>query len=130
MKSITTLLIGICLLAYSVRAKAQDEDKLRKDPTYSTHNYKHPNKAAVARRWEAKEGVPVYKPLPQDIRLSNYKNQLPGQPPYGGVMVPHTPNENLANRNYKMQRPSIGASQDSTLSRKRAKKRADSTIGD
>ncbi|HEX9957047.1 MAG TPA: hypothetical protein VGA96_07320, partial [Fibrella sp.] len=73
MKSITTLLIGICLLAYSVRAKAQDEDKLRKDPTYSTHNYKHPNKAAVARRWEAKEGVPVYKPLPQDIRLSNYK---------------------------------------------------------
>ncbi len=130
MKSITTLLIGLGLLAHSVPIKAQNEDKLRKDPTYSTHNYKHPNKAATARAWENKEGVPVWLPSQQDSRLSNYKNQLPGQPPVGGVVVPHTPNENLANRNYKMQKPSVSASQDSTLARKRAKKRNDSTIGE
>ncbi|MBC8155267.1 MAG: hypothetical protein H7Z72_20445, partial [Bacteroidetes bacterium] len=28
------------------------DDKLKRDGTYSTHNYKHPNKAAQARTWE------------------------------------------------------------------------------
>ncbi len=86
MKSITTLLIGLGLLAYSVPIKAQDEAKLRKDQTYSTHNYKHSNKAATARSWENKEGVPVWLPSQQDSRLSNYKNQVPGQLPVGGVV--------------------------------------------
>ncbi|MBO0951734.1 hypothetical protein [Fibrella forsythiae] len=131
MKSISTLLIGLGLLACSAPTRAQDDSKLRKDPTYSTHNYKHPNKAVTARNWESKEGVTVQTPSMQDSRLANYKTQVPGQPPVGGVTVPHTLNEELANRNYKMQKPSINASQDSTIARKRAKKRADdATIGD
>lgn len=130
MKSITIMLLGLGLLACNAPTKAQDEQKLRKDPTYSTHNYKHPNKAAAAQRWENRARVSVQPPLPQDARLANYKNQLPGQPPVGGITVSHTPNENLANRNYKMQRPAGSIDQDSTLARKRSKKRDDSAIGD
>lgn len=127
MKTLTTLLIGLGLLACNAPTKAQDEQKLRKDHTYSTHNYKHPNKAAAARRWENREGVLVQTPSPQDAQLANYKNQRPGQQPVGGVTVPHTPDENLANRNYKMQKPSVGAGQDGTLTRKRSKNRPDTT---
>lgn len=130
MKSLTTLLIGLSLLACNAPTKAQDDQKLRKDPTYSTHNYKHPNKAATARRWDSNEGVTVQTPSPQDAQLANYKRQVTGQQPVGGVTTPHVMNDELANRNYKMQKPSVGASQDSTLARKRAKKRADSAIGD
>ncbi|MEZ0541928.1 hypothetical protein [Fibrella arboris] len=131
MKSFLTLLIGLGILACGAPSKAQDEQKIRKDHTYSTHNYKHPNKAAAARNWDSKEGVTVQTPSLQDSRLANYKTQQPGQAPVGGVTVPHTLNEGLANRNYKMQKPSVGASQDSTIARKRAKKRADdSAIGD
>lgn len=131
MKSLTTLLIGLGLLACNAPTKAQDDQKLRKDHTYSTHNYKQPNKAATARRWEEKEGVTVQTPSLQDPRFANYKNQRPGTEPVGGVTVPHVMNEDLANRNYKMQKPSISTNQDSTLARKRAKKRAtDSAIGD
>ncbi|MEZ0484467.1 hypothetical protein [Fibrella aquatica] len=127
MKTLTTLLMGFGLLAYSLPADAQVNEKTRKDHTYSTHNYKHPNKAAAARTWEEKEGVSVQAPLPQDTRLSNYKNQRPGQPPVGGVTVPHTPDENLANRNYKMQKPSISADENGSVARKRARKGADTT---
>ncbi len=130
MKPITTLLIALALLAAGAPGKAQDDQKLRKDHTYSTHNYKHPNKAAAAQRWEAKEGVRVQHTPPWYSQQANYKTQFPGQPPVGGITVPHTPNENLANRNYKMQQPSISTSQDTTLSRKRAKNRTDSTIGE
>ncbi|WP_375448023.1 hypothetical protein [uncultured Fibrella sp.] len=131
MKSLTTLLIGLGLFACNAPTKAQDDQKLRKDQTYSTHNYKHPNKAATARRWEEKEGITVQTPSPQDVQLANYKRQVPGQQPVGGVTVAHTMNDELANRNYKMQKPSVSTSQDSTLARKRAKKRApDSAIGD
>lgn len=36
------------------RRGGQDErGKLRHDPTYSTHYYKHANKAATARKWRA-----------------------------------------------------------------------------
>ncbi|RYF74895.1 MAG: hypothetical protein EOO39_07805, partial [Cytophagaceae bacterium] len=113
MKQVLTLLIGLGILACGAPSKAQDEQKIRKDHTYSTHNYKHPNKVAKAREWESKEGVTVQTPSLQDPRFANYKNQRPGLNPVGGVTVPHTLNEELANRNYKMQKPSIGTSQDS-----------------
>ena len=127
MNSITILLMGFGLLACNAPTKAQDEQKLRKDHTYSTHNYKHPNKAAAARRWENRGGIVVQTPAPQDTRLANYKNQLPGQQPVGGVTVPHRPDESLANRNYKMQKPAAGTVQDGSLARKRAKDRPDTT---
>jgi len=130
MKKVTTLLIGLCLLAYSLPTRAQEEERQRKDHTYSTHNYKHPNKAAAARRWEEKEGVSVETPSRlsrRDNRSANYKTQLPFQQPVGGVTVPHRLDEDVANRNYKMQKPSIGSGQDGSIARKRAKQAEDTT---
>lgn len=106
MKLLTFLLIGIGLLAISGQTYAQD-DGLRKplnNPMYSTHNYKHPNLAAAARRWESKEGMAVKKPTPGNARLANYKNQMPLAEPVGGITIEHTPSANLADRNYKIQR--------------------------
>jgi len=104
MKIAIALVTGLSLLALSGSSQAQEDRKLRKDPTYSTHNYKHPNKAAVARRWEDKEGVSVQQPSPGDARLADYKKAVPNAEPAGGVTVDHTPSTNLADRNYKIQR--------------------------
>ena len=106
MKVLTFLLTGIGLLAMSGQAYAQDEGtrKPLNNPMYSTHNYKHPNLAAAARRWENKEGVAVKKPTPGEAQLANYKNQMPIAQPVGGITIEHTPSTNLADRNYKIQR--------------------------
>lgn len=83
---------------------AQDTDKLRKDVTYSTHNYKHANKAATARQWEQKKSVSVTAPALNQNQVANYKQQVPNAAPAGGVSVNHTPQVTLAERNYKIQR--------------------------
>ncbi|QJW90093.1 hypothetical protein HNV11_12265 [Spirosoma taeanense] len=128
MKTVLSLLTGLCLLALS--GQAQDDRKLRNDPTYSTHNYKHPNKAAAARRWEASEGVSVRQPAPGDARLADYKKQVPFQQPSGGVTVDHTPVQDVTVRNYKIQRPFQAASPD-TITRKKTIRPDKSTgIGD
>ncbi len=108
MKIVAFLLTGISFIAISEQAFAQDNGvrKPLNNPMYSTHNYKHPNMAAAARRSESKAGVSVRQPAPSDARLANYKNQMPNRPPVGGVAVDHTPSENLADRNYKIQRVS------------------------
>jgi hypothetical protein len=103
MKSTLLLLAAFGLMVST--AQAQDDTKLKNDPTYSTHNYKHPNKAAKARQWEANSGTEVRPPYQAANRQANYKNQSPNPLPAGGVTVPHTPNEQLANRNYKAQQP-------------------------
>lgn len=132
MNSITTLLLSFAMLACCLPAKAQ----LRQDHTYSTHNYKHPNKAAEARRWEGKKGVLVETParmVQRDNRPASYKNQLPGQQAVGGVTVVHTMNEDLTGRNYKMPKPVISPNREIPVVRKRTKKQTDSTdtaIGD
>ncbi|CAN5203442.1 hypothetical protein BH09BAC4_BH09BAC4_49490 [soil metagenome] len=96
------------VLAFSglsfLTASAQDDRKLRNDPTYSTHNYKHPNKAATARQWENKSGVVVQPPKLSRGTPANYKHSVPGSLPQGGVVVPHTPEMDVAVRNYKNQR--------------------------
>ena len=127
MKSVFTLLtVAIATLG----AQAQDDAKLRRDPGYSTQNYKHANKAAAARRWEGKSGVSVQAPTPQTAQAANYKNSVPGQAPAGGVTVPHRRNEALANRNYKMQQPAVQSAENGSMARKRAKKTAgDSAVG-
>ena len=96
------------VLAFSslsfLSASGQDDRKLRNDPTYSTHNYKHPNKAATARQWKKQSGVVVQVPKPSQGPLANYKHPVPGALPQGGVVVPHTPEMDVAVRNYKDQR--------------------------
>ncbi|AKD55278.1 hypothetical protein [Spirosoma radiotolerans] len=108
MKSVVFLLTGISLLALSGQAFSQDDGarKPLNNPMYSTHNYKHPNMAAAARRQESKAGVVVQQPASSDPRLANYKNQMPNQQPTGGIQIDHTPSASLADRNYKVQRVS------------------------
>lgn len=106
MKTTALYLTVLCWLALVGQACGQDDRRAwRNDPTYSTHNYKHPNKAAAARRWETKAGVAVDQPKPGQSNVANYKRQAPNQPPVGGVTVNHTPSTSVADRNYKIQRP-------------------------
>ncbi|MCC5613156.1 hypothetical protein LC612_42390 [Nostoc sp. CHAB 5834] len=102
----TYLLIAAFSCLSIMTATAQDEAKLRRDVTYSTHNYKHPNKAAKARQWEAKQGVTVTTPMPNQGPMASYKHPVPGAVPVGGVVVPHTPERDVTLRNYKIQRVS------------------------
>ncbi len=135
MKTITTVLMGLGLTALSLSALAQgnvrgngqeEAIKLRNDPTYSTRNYKQPNKAAAARRWEGDKGVDVRPPYMPANRVANYKNQSANQIPAGGVTMGHTPDESLANRNYKAQQgpPAQGST---ATARRRAKDTVRST---
>lgn len=89
-----------------LNASAQDDTKLRRDVTYSTHNYKHPNKAAKAHEWGDKKGVAVKAPALNQGTMLSYKHQAPGLKPVGGVVAPHTPEMDVAVRNYKIQRVS------------------------
>nr|WP_293842046.1 hypothetical protein [uncultured Arsenicibacter sp.] len=102
MKTYINIIALIGLTAGTVFA--QDSDKLKKDVTYSTHNYKHANKAATARQWEQKKSVTVTAPALNQNQVANYKQPVPGAAPVGGVSVNHTPQVTLAERNYKIQR--------------------------
>lgn len=75
------------------------------DGTYSTHNYKHTNKALQARRAAGSNGIRVSYPQPGTTHLANYKTPVPGRVPTGGVVVHHQPATDLAQRQYKMLRP-------------------------
>ncbi|GAB3738921.1 hypothetical protein [Spirosoma lituiforme] len=95
------------LISFSfITASAQDNQNVRNDHTYSTHNYKHGNKAAAARQWENKSGASVRAPGLSTGPLANYKQPVPGATPIGGVVVPHTPETDVTLRNYKIQRVS------------------------
>lgn len=98
-----SLIVALISLSF-VTAWAQDNQKVRNDHTYSTHNYKHGNKAAAARQWESKSGTSVRAPGSVTGPLANYKHPVPGTVPAGGVVVPHTPETDVALRNYKIQR--------------------------
>lgn len=133
MKTIGTYFLMVCWLVLAEQACGQDErSKLRNDPTYSTHNYKHANKAAVARKWEANSGVVVKQPTSGETNLANYKRQVPNQAPVGGVTVGHTPSTDVADRNYKMQRPSQSTTSSGTgvASKKRNRVDRETTVGD
>ncbi|MCK8493689.1 MULTISPECIES: hypothetical protein [Spirosoma] len=127
MKAAFTVLISLGLLAFAVQTQAQDERKLRKDPTYSTHNYKHANKAATARRWESNAGVAVQQPSPADARLADYKKSVPNAQPAGGITVDHTPSMSLADRNYKIQRVSEPNNSDNNSYVKQRRQKSDSS---
>ncbi|SOD79557.1 hypothetical protein [Spirosoma fluviale] len=88
-------------------ASAQDDRKLRNDPTYSTHNYKHPNKAKTAEFWKSESGIVVRAPGFSQGPIANYKQPVPGNVPAGGVTLPHTPEMDVAVRNYKAQQTNV-----------------------
>lgn len=137
MKTISTYLTALSLLILVGQASGQgDQRKLRNDPTYSTHNYKHANKAATARKWEANSGVVVEQPTastgrPDQAGLANYKRQVP-QAPVGGITVGHTPSADVADRNYKIQRPSqsTGVSGAGVAAKKKDRAEKGTTTGD
>lgn len=127
MKTVFSLLVGFGLLACGADSSAQDDAKLRQDPTYSTQNYKHPNKAAAARRWEGNTGVEVRPPYQPANRQASYKNQSPNPIPTGGVTVDHQPNEQVANRNYKAQQPRATRPAETGVARKAGPARESTT---
>jgi hypothetical protein len=90
-------------LLTALTVSGQDQAALRNDPTYSTHNYKHPNKAAAAATWANKKGVRVAAPGYDPQRVVNYKQPKSGASPTVGIALPHTPSASLADRNYKIQ---------------------------
>ena len=101
MKTILTTCIGLLAVALAIPATAQN--KLKNDPTYSTANYKHPNKATAARQWESESGIEFRirnNRKPQNI--ASYREQQRrgglGDP---AIAIPSKPS--LANRNYKQQ---------------------------
>ena len=133
MKTISSGILTLCWLALVGQVYGQENQrKLRNDPTYSTHNYKHANKAATAGKWKANSGVAVQQPLPGEMNMANYKRQAPNQAPVGGVTVEHTPSTDVADRNYKMQRPSQSTGSSGWRVAGKKKNRADNgtTIGD
>ncbi|GAB3689786.1 hypothetical protein GCM10027592_06560 [Spirosoma flavus] len=100
------IVIAVLSTLTILNASAQDDTKLRRDVTYSTHNYKHANKAAAARQWSNKKGVTVNAPTLNQGPAVSYKHQAPGTAPVGGVVTTHTPERDVAVRNYKIQRVS------------------------
>lgn len=93
--------------AQTKEGSSQTKDKTpvwRNDPMYSTHNYKHPNKAATAQRCNPAAGVAVNKTASGN-QMANYKMPATQRVPTGGITVPHSPDLGVANRNYKMPRP-------------------------
>lgn len=133
MKTIQSYIIALGFLALATQVSGQDkQSKLRNDPTYSTHNYKHPNKAATARQWESKSGVVVEQPQSGNANLANYKRQVPNQAPVGGVTVDHTPSTDVADRNYKIQRPiqSANATRSDVANKKKKRSDDSSAVGD
>ncbi|HLL93455.1 MAG TPA: hypothetical protein VK404_00665 [Spirosoma sp.] len=135
MKAIVSYLIALGTLLVVEQASGQDNsagNKLRNDPTYSTHNYKHSNKAAAARKWESNRGVVVKSPVAGGANVANYKRQTPNQAPAGGITIYHIPSTDVADRNYKMQRPNQSTGSSGSGVADKRKNRADSTttVGD
>jgi|GEM_PF-3225392 len=112
-----TLLALVTLPLFAVSVNAQDykgpepmkagKPVWRNDPMYSIHNYKHPNKAAAVQRRSSGMGVTVNVPLSGVNQVANYKMPAMQRVPVGGITVPHSPDLNVANRNYKMPRPQV-----------------------
>lgn len=133
MKTLLTA-IGFFVLmgqAYAQSERSTSEPKPLNNPLYSTHNYKHPQAAAAARRWETKEGLTVKKPMPAETQVANYKSQMPIAQPVGSITVTHTPSVSLADRNYKIQRSSQSTvSPDEYYVKKQPRKGGSSTLGE
>lgn len=105
MKPIIQRLTIAAFSTLSLSVHAQTEPTWRNDPTYSVHNYKHANKVAAVKGRALEPGITVNSPKPGVAHFANYKMSVTNQTPVGGIVLPHTPDTNLAGRNYKMSRP-------------------------
>ncbi len=122
----SSVLIAILLLTGSV-AMAQKSSPVRNDHTYSTHNYKHPNKATEARQWEQKGAITVTPPTELPA-LANYKQSVPGRNSAGGVTISTNGPASIASRNYKAGNNQIQSTDDArSANRKRARPATDSS---
>ncbi|MFD2932929.1 hypothetical protein [Spirosoma flavum] len=107
MKALNVLLISMSFLPAAVQAHSNNYPnaeslKPLNNPIYSVNNYKQPNLAAAALRWENKDEVWVKKMTFSDTKLANYKTHLSTTKPVGSVTLPYTPHNNLSNWNYKI----------------------------
>ncbi|MFQ3576781.1 MAG: hypothetical protein SNJ77_10135 [Cytophagales bacterium] len=66
-----SVLIGLVIAAVSISANAQ---KWKNDKSYSTRNYKHANKAKVAKE-AGMENTEANAYASKDSKIDNYKNQ-------------------------------------------------------
>lgn len=106
------MLMGAFFLitALEPEAIAQPENKLRKDPTYSIHNYKHPNKAIAARAWESEIVLGRQGRNRREIRMGDYKRVANTEPGRSVLVIRPSRNRNtnpelLSGYNYKNPRP-------------------------
>lgn len=98
------LITCISCLLWPCVGQAQPE-KVWRDVTYSTHNYKHPNKAATARKWRSQTGVEVAAPA--SVASRNYKQPaITSDGPQGSIVLKANREQLDMNRNYKDQHPS------------------------
>ncbi len=113
MKKSVFLIIGILFIAvYSAQAQSPVVFKYKNNPMYSIHNYKHPDKAALARKYNLTPVVTldyIQAAPAADNARRNYKVQAaPAQPQVLGGVVPVIPQKKQANSvhspaNYKRQ---------------------------
>ncbi|GAA4451558.1 hypothetical protein GCM10023189_13550 [Nibrella saemangeumensis] len=103
MKSLRLAMVGLLCIALAGTVLAQEETKLRRDVTYSTRNYKHPNKAAVARQWEPEASVSFRKRGNRRVTIGDYKRTTTSRDARMARMGLSAPTVPVAERNYKAQ---------------------------
>ncbi|TAE23384.1 MAG: hypothetical protein EAZ91_22225 [Cytophagales bacterium] len=94
------------------------DNKLKNDPTYSIHNYKHPNKALAARAWESEIVLGRRGNERRRVTVGDYKRTAQAEPGRSVIVLsgrrrqPTNP-EVLAGHNYKNPRPTSVARKES-----------------
>ncbi|GAA4404509.1 hypothetical protein GCM10023187_21940 [Nibrella viscosa] len=102
MKSLRRALLGLLGVAVAGTSLAQEDTKLRRDVTYSTRNYKHPNKAAVASQWEPEASVSFRKRNARRVTIGDYKRPSSRDGRMTGIVLP-AQSISTTERNYKAQ---------------------------
>lgn len=104
MKSLGLALVGLLGVALVNTSLAQDEAKLRRDVTYSTRNYKHPNKAAAASQWEPEASISFRNRSRRRVTIGDYKRTTARDVRTAGIILP-VQSVPVVGRNYKAQQP-------------------------
>ena len=94
MKSVLTTL-SLIILGGSI---ALGQNNVKNDPSYSVHNYKHPNKAAYAKKHKVDNSSAVVVNV--DRQNDNYKQSFRKQEPTEKTAV-RTRTKDKKNRSYK-----------------------------
>nr|WP_293836099.1 hypothetical protein [uncultured Arsenicibacter sp.] len=96
------LLYALILGLIAAGPAVSQDAKLKRDVTYSTHNYKHPNKAQVARKWEQSPSVRTSDFAGREVVTGDYKKPatIITQQPTPQLAFEVKPEREI-NRNYK-----------------------------